>query len=518
MLAYPPFALEGLAWLALAPLTASIWFAKPWHRRELLRLFLLGSLTGLGYFAGSLHWLWTVTITGWLALSLYLALYPGLWAVFLGLVARPRPQAETDAPGKNWENSWRNLLAALLAAAAWCGLEWLRGILFTGFGWNPLAVALVNNLPMIQFADHTGTAGISFLLVMVNIVATLSARRLASEIAQRKMRAHFDFSLTVVLVAAAFGYGVRALLAPAPASREITFAAVQANIPTAEKRDPAHEREILGTYTRLSEAALAFRPDLLLWPEAATPQALFLDQRSWDAVHAIATRHDGDFLLGTTHSDADGDFNSAALLTHHGTNASLYHKIHLVPFGEYIPFRKSFPLFAWIMGDLVPGDFNFGIEPVVFDMAAQPARIAPLICFEDTLGDLTRQFALRGAQLMVTITNDAWFLRSAGSEQHRANALLRTIENRLPLIRAANTGVTCAIDRLGRETHRLREADGNTFFQGFLIGSVQAPLETPMTFYTRHGDLFAKICLAVATTAIFIALGHALLINRRIIR
>lgn len=499
-LAYPPVARGGLAWIALAPLVAAIWFSQPWPRREPWRLFLLGYITGLGYFVGSLHWIWTVTVPGWLILSAVLAIYPALWSLFLGLVARPG--SAEDAPQVCWANSWRNLRAAVLAAAAWTALEWLRGVLFTGFGWNALGVALVDNLPMIQFADHTGVAGISFLLVMVNVIAPLTVFRLTHEVAQRKMRAHFDFSATVVLVAAAFGYGARILLAPPAPAQEVTFGAVQSNIPFLDKRDPAREQDILDTYTRLSESVLAFHPDLLLWPESATPQPALLDENSWRTVSGIAARHTGDFLLGTVHFSEQGDFNSAALLTHRGKDVALYHKIHLVPFGEYIPLRHSFPFFAWVVGDLVPEDFNFGGSPVVFEMTAKPVRLGPLICFEDTLGDLVRQFVLRGARLLVTVTNDGWFLRSAGSEQHRANAILRTIENRVPLIRAANTGVTCAIDPLGRETQRLREANGNTFFEGFLIGKVNVPTTLKPTFYTQHGDAFAKLCLLITTLSL----------------
>jgi len=496
---YAPFSWGSLAFLALAPLTAAIWFSQEWSRREPLRLFLLGYLTGFVFFLGSLSWVHTVTVPGLLLLVAYLALYPGLWAIFTGLVARPLPRAGSEEPV--WFGSWSNLRAAALAAAAWVALEWVRGWMFSGFGWNSLGVALVDNLPLIQIADITGVAGVSFLLVMVSAVAAITVLRLRMEIARGKMRGHYDFSIVVVLVAAAFSYGARKLTAPPTGGEDLTFAAVQANIPINEKRDPARDAEILAIHDQMSATALAMHPDLLIWPEAATPHPLFLDQRSWQAVSKIAKGHGGDFLLGTVHYDDFGDFNSAALLTGHGSQVQLYHKMHLVAFGEYVPFRESFPLFAWIVGDLVPEDFDAGRTAEVMDLAVRPIRVGPLICFEDTLPYIARKFATGGAQVFVNLTNDAWFGRSAGPEQHRANAVFRTIETRLPMIRAANSGVTCVIDTFGRETHRLEETSGNTFFDGILFGKVSVPQTPSPTFYTLNGDLFAKVCAAFAAAA-----------------
>lgn len=505
---FAPFGFGSLAWVALTPLIAAVWFSEPPARYRALRLFFLGYVCGLVYFVGSLHWLWTVTIPGWLLLGAFLAIYPAIWTMFLGLVAKPKPRANDESPV--WFRSRSNLFAAVLASSAWVALEWVRGTLFSGFGWNGLGVALVENLPMIQFADITGVAGVSFLLVMVNVVAVITVVRLRMEILRKKMRAHYDFSLTVVLVAAAFSYGARVLLAPPPESEELTFGAVQANVPISEKRDPAQEDEILALHTRLSEFVIVQKPDLLIWPEAATPQPLFLNQKTWEAVRDVAERHDGDFLLGTVHYEERGDFNSAVLLTNHGADAQIYHKMHLVPFGEYVPLRKSFPVFAWIVGDLVPEDFDFGPTATVLELTSKPFKIGPLICFEDTLAYLARQFVLGGAQAFVIVTNNAWFLRSAGSEQHRANAVFRTIENRIPMIRAANTGVTCAIDQYGRETHRLQEADGNTFFEGFLVGSVRIATTAKPTFYTLNGDLFTQICFLVAALATVMAIAQKL--------
>jgi apolipoprotein N-acyltransferase len=146
----------------------------------------------------------------------------------------------------------------------------------------------------------------------------------------------------------------------------------------------------------------------------------------------------------------------------------------------------------------VPDDFDAGDEFTVFDLSHDRGRIAPLICFEDTIGELTRRFVLNGADLLVTVTNDGWFKESAGSHQHLANAIFRCVETRRPMARAANTGVTCFVNDLGRVTQILRDERGSTFEEGTLAGEVNIATDPPLTFYVRHGELFAKICTAIA--------------------
>lgn len=491
---FAPVDQGGFAWFALAPLLAAIWFSDPWKKHNDWRLLLLGYVTGLGYFLGSLHWLTTVTTLGWFALSAYIAIYPAIWAVITGTLLCPRQSPYEAKP--IWLKSWNNLRIAALSAATWTGLEWIRGELFTGFGWNSLGIALHSNLALIQISDITGVGGLSFLLVMVNVIIVITIKRLKIEIGRHSLRPHYDFSLTVALVALVFGYGVRQLFAKPAESIPINVAAVQGNVPVSEKRDLINEQAILDLHVRYSEAALAFDPklDLLIWPEAATPQPAFSDQKNWDAVLGVAKKFDGDFLFGTVFKD----YNSAAILKKRGKTFSVYHKVHLVPFGEYVPLRDSFPLFAMIVGDLVPDDFQFGPGPQLLDMGSKPVKIGPLICFEDTLGDLARQFADLGAQLFVTVTNDGWFLRSAGSQQHFNHAIFRSAETKLPMVRAANTGVTGIIDRFGRPDKILKDPSGSTFFDGFLYGSVNVPVKPAKTFYTLNGDVFSMACLIVA--------------------
>jgi apolipoprotein N-acyltransferase len=224
---------------------------------------------------------------------------------------------------------------------------------------------------------------------------------------------------------------------------------------------------------------------------------MFADQINYQFVMDIAARAHCNFLLGTLDSDQDGDYNAAMLLNGAGEKFQSYRKMHLVPFGEYIPLRHSFPLFAKLAGELVPGDFRPGTQYTVLQARNPAVRIGALICFEDTLGDLTRHFVLNGAQLLVNITNDGWFLKSPASEQHLANAVFRAVETRRPLVRCANTGVTCFIESSGRVSQTLQGQDGNTFTRGILSSELNVPVDGGLTFYAQHGEWISILSLGV---------------------
>lgn len=449
------------------------------------RAFLLGYVTGLVFFWTAFSWLTTVTEPGWFLLGFYMALYPALWGALLARAGRH---------AGDFTRSVANLRVAAIGAAGWTALEWLRGWLFTGFGWNNLGTALYDDLAFIQIVEYTGVGGLSFMLTFTNLIAVITVKRFIREIAEVRIRPHWDFSVAMVMVAGVFLFGVRALFGPKQEGMiPLRVAAVQPNIPQNEKFDRAHEKRIFERLTFLTESALAWEPDLLIWPEAATPQGMFADGTNFAFVHGFAARGDFNFLLGTLDYDAEQrDYNIAALLTGKGERVQIYRKNHLVPFGEYIPFRHSFPLFAWIVGDLVPSDFTPGTTTEPLELENPSIKAGVLICFEDTVGRLTRRFVEAGAQCLINVTNDGWFLESAASRQHLANAVFRAVENRRPLLRCANTGVSAFIDPYGRITRQFDDP----FAEGVLADVVQIPPPTaPQTFYTRHGEFFSIAAL-----------------------
>jgi apolipoprotein N-acyltransferase len=499
---FPPFDIPGLKWLpwvALAPLCWALWILpRPASDREWgRRAFFMGWLTGTVSFLLSLFWITTVTGLGWILLSLVVGLYPALWSLFAAFVLRPI--GESSDPKLRWLGSFKNLLVALLAAAAWTALEYLRGTLFSGFGWNQLGVALRNSIPLIQIAGITGAAGLTFLCALGSATAAITLERLRREILMGRTRPHFDFFIAVILVVLSFGYGIGKITAPSKDSIPLHLVGVQGNVPVYNYWDSKYEGAIMKGYLEKSRNALALNPDLLVWPEASTPRPLLLDEMTFAQVKNLALATPADFLIGSVHYEDQprGDYNSAILLTQHAENFQIYNKIHLVPFGEYVPFRHTFPLFSWIVGKQVPYDFDSGKGPAVLQLSHKSVKIASLICFEDTLGDLTRRFAGLGAQLLITVTNDGWFEHSVATRQHLANAQLRTVETGLPLFRVADTGVSCWIDQFGRIQQILQSPAGNTFIEGILSATIPVPANPQPTFYTLHGELFAHICLAV---------------------
>jgi apolipoprotein N-acyltransferase len=524
---FAPFNLTWFSWVALTPLVAAIWFSRTESRYCWLRNLLLGYVAGLTFFWVVFSWLTTVTILGWFVLEFYMAIYFAIWAWFCGLL-RPRPRklrtaaskwgqmlahARTAAPAAQspWTKSTNNLRLALLLAAAWTTLEWLRGWVFSGFGWNGLGVALHENWPLIQIAELTGVAGVSFIVAFANVIILTTAYRLILEARTRIMRPHFDFTVTMAAIVGVLIFGLRATQI-SPVAKPLRVAAVQSNVPQYQKFDPQFTRKIFGQFRRLSEIALRSNPppDLLVWPESSMPGPVLLDQESRKFVMDLAGAADTDLLLGTI-DEEDGDvYNAALLVSDGGERLQMYRKIHLVPFGEFVPGRHTVPLLAQIVGDQVPGDFRPGKEHTVFTLTNGEVHLAPLICFEDTIGELTREFVVPaetspGANLLVDVTNDGWFQHSAGSHQHLANAIFRCVETRRPMIRAANTGVTCFINQFGRVTQVLRDETGSTFTEGVLTGDINVPTEHELTFYVRHGELFAKICAVITLIAIVAA-------------
>ena len=520
---FAPFNLTWFCWIALTPLIAAILFSGKESRHPWLRNLALGYVTGLTFFWTALSWLTTVTILGWFVLQFYMAIYFALWAWFCGLL-QPREATRQLSAGKwdqmlaearstaalprsPWTKSTNNLLLAFLLAAAWTTQEWLRGWVFSGWGWNGLGVALHDTWPLIQIAEFTGVAGLSFMVAFANVILVTTACRLVLEARTHTTRPHFDLTLTMAAIVGVLTFGLRASQVSAP-TKPLHVAAVQSNVPQNQKFDPQFTTKIFDKFRRLSEIALRSNPppDLLIWPESSLPGPVLIEPESNKFVMDLTASAESDLLLGTIDEENRDVYNAALLISDGGERVQLYRKVHLVPFGEYVPGRHRVPLLARIVGDQVPGDFSAGREYTVFSLTNSDVQVAPLICFEDTIGELVRQFVLStetnpGANLLVDITNDGWFLHSAGSHQHLANAIFRCVETRRPMVRAANTGVTCFVNQSGRITQVLRDESGSTFTEGVLTGEIKVPTEHDLTFYTRHGELFAKACAVITVFA-----------------
>ncbi len=514
-LSFPPADAGGLAFIALVPLLMAVWIPQHKKRRG-LRHFTLGYVAGLVFFTTTFSWFRELApLFGSRALNglpllfaAYLSLYPAMWAWLTGWIAgaqfRPLPPPDPLAPFERPQllQSSRNLGIAIFCAASWVALEWTRGWMLSGFGWNKLGLALHRDLALIQIAEFTGVGGLSFLLVMCNAILLITVLRVRAEIGRIRLRPHFDFAITAGLVVLAFGFGTRVLIhaQQSPAKTvPLSVAAVQPNISQRDKMDRDRGDEICDRIEFLSDLASAASPDLLLWPEASVPGGMLCDADTLAWVRERAALVPA-LMIGTDDLNRGGargeDHNSAAFIQKGEKEPQFYDKQQLVPFGEYLPLR---PLLGPIFGGMVEGDFKPGKSPGLFSLAKPALKLAPLICFEDTRGDITRAQVKLGAHLLVNLTNDGWFGRTAELDQHMNDAIFRCIENRRPMVRCTNNGITASVDSFGRVDRWMEP-----FTEGWKIQPVSVPVELRETFYTRHGEAFSAACGVLSLLVIVI--------------
>ena len=483
---FPPFRFEALAWVALVPLLWSLHGKRP-HEG-----FALGLLTGLVAYGIIVWWVKLVMVKygglhpvlAWLltvALAAYMALYPALFAY--GLI-RICPQ--------------EGLSAFLLAAPLWVALELLRSYFLSGFPWALLGYSQYQVLPVIQIADLVGVYGVSFLIVLVNAAVWHFFRN-----PRRAPLAVVGGTALAGAIVVGYGY-LRLHEVPREAGPPLRpVGIVQGNTEQAVKWTPAWQEAIVGELERLTMSlARDFRgrslpvPPLIVWPEAAAP-FVYEEQPRWrERMHELARRSQAYLLFGTLAADRAGErprlFNSAYLLGPGGEELGRYDKMHLVPFGEYVPFSRL----LFFVQKLVPviGTFAEGEKPQVFNTLG--GRFGVLICFEVIFPRVVRR--MKDAQFLVNITNDAWFGRSAASEQHLSMAALRAVEFRVPIVRSANTGISAFIDARGQIFER------SPLFVAWRRSGAIAPRKGPPTFYAQTGDVFAFACAAAVLLAAFV--------------
>ena len=428
-------------------------------------------LTGVIFWLGIIYWLIHVTLAGMIVLVLYLAIYFGVFGLLFSLYTL-----------------YAIRYTLLVIPALWVLLEYIRSHLFTGFPWALLGYSQYLNLPIIQIADITGAWGVSFLVMMINVTVYSILDSRFSILAQRK---RYLIPVLFLIVTLLYGYYKlrfehRASSIEHRASLKISV--VQGNIPQELKWDPGSREQILEKYLNLSLEAAKDRPDLIIWPEAAIPVVLEEEPLFLEKVKNFVKESKKPLLFGAVTTKDNFYYNSALLLSKESKLLNRYDKLHLVPFGEYIPLRKT----LWFLETVVPiGDFSPGKEYTVFQV---PSRFAVLICFEDLFPELSREFTKRGADLLVNITNDAWFKITSSPYQHLQASVFRAVENRLPLVRAANTGVSGFIKPTGEILSLLRDKTGrNIFISGYDTQEIIIP-KKKLSFYTRYPDILVVLC------------------------
>lgn len=487
--AFPKHDLFFLAWFSMVPF---LWGLTYHSEKTAIKA---GISFGLGLFFGTQYWIYysinhygnaqfLISILIVFLLCLYESLYVAIFALFTNLAVRRS-----------------KLPVFLIAPAFWVCAEYLRGIIFTGFPWSFIAHSQYKILPLLQIADITGAYGISFLIVGLNsiIVDFLLLQKRRKKIPLYPAFPTYLGLLTIVLLFVfSFLYGYYRL-GYKPSGNPVKISIIQGNIEQDKKWDPAYQNAVFERYLSLTRSVSQDRPDLVVWPETAVPFFFGTDREFSDRLISFQQENRiplffGSVMVRPITTRKYRLTNSAILLDESGKTLSSYDKIHLVPFGEYVPLRNLL-FFVDKMVEGV-GDYVSGNEYTVF--RASFGQFSPAICYELVFPSLIRTFFNRGGNFLVTITNDAWFGNTSGPYQHFSAAVFRAIENRRPVVRAANTGISGFIDSSGNILSR-----SNLFRRETLKGEIL--LDTRKTFYTKFGDLFVYLCF-LTVAIIFINL------------
>lgn len=474
-LAFPIIDWGPIAWVALVPLL----FAA--LGRGAGAAFRAGWLAGFVFFLATLYWL-VLTIGTYTNLSPLVSVGPlmllcAFLALGVGMVTAGCERARRA-----------RVDLALVAPPLWVVFEWIRTYILGGFPWVSLGYSQYRATYLVQFVELTGIFGLSALVVLVNVVVYGAVRRwLAGEApSTRAMLAVTTLLVTLV----GGGYWRVQQVAGLPTVGTLRIGFIQGNVAQDVKWDPAYQDGTIDHYERLTRDAVADGAQLVVWPETAAPfffqQESELRERILDLARGLGVS----ILVGSPAYSYEGELlrlhNRVYLVGPDGTANQSYDKMELVPFGEYVPLKSLFFFVDKVVEGV--GDFRAGDTPVVF--ATAHGTFGTLICYEGIFPELTRRFVDGGADFLVNITNDAWFGRTSAPYQHLAMVTLRAIENRVPVVRVANTGFSAMVDVDG--TIRWRTGLFESAWRVDTISWVGI-----RTFYARFGDVFVYGCLAL---------------------
>ena len=488
---FPSIGLAWIAWIALVPLMISL------KGQSLKNGFRLGLLTGIVHYFTLLYWLVHTLMTFG-----HLPFYLSVPILFL-LVAYMALYPAIFASAFTWADSQP---AGFLSAmpAVWVALEYFRSFFLSGFPWEFLGYSQYRQLTLIQAADITGVYGITFVILSVNVTGFLIWRFLSErqslQAMQKRRSAACGIAVSFLLVLFWAGYGqwrIGSLDAVISKSPSRNIAVVQGNIDQTVKWDPAFQISTIEKYIALSKSAKPSSPDLIVWPETAAPFYFLFNAGPTDRVIEGIRETGTSFLIGSPsfirRDDKKADFfNSAFLIDPSGNVIGKYDKVHLVPFGEYVPLQEWFPFIGKLVEEV--GDFKSGQKGQTLPWGENPLGIQ--ICYEMIFPDLSREMARNQAAFLINMTNDAWYGKTSAPYQHFSMAVFRAVENRRSLIRSANTGISGFIDPVGRIIA------STPLFEEAVITRPMPVLKTE-SFYTRYGDVFALTCMAISILLFF---------------
>lgn len=483
-LSFPAPGLSFLAWVALIPLLIAL------EGSAARTAFRVGCTCGVTAYAIILYWLnivftryghlpWSVSIPVYLLLVFWLAMFYGLSTG----IARLGEEA--------------GIKTAFTLPVAWVAFDFIRSFLFSGFAWAMLGHSQFRTLPLIQIADLGGVYGITLLIVLANVVLYRALRAVSGA----GIRYPVKSALTLLLLlAATLFYGFSQLQKKEVHSpqKPLRVALIQGNIPQDIKWSPEFRESTVDTYERLTREASKGGVDLIVWPESAVP-FFFQDEPLPAArIRKLAVETGAHLLLGSpAHELRNGRntfLNSAFMLSPAGETTGRADKLHLVPFGEYVPLGNILTFINKIVVGI--GDFAPGERAVLLE--AKGVKLGVQVCYEVIFPELAREYVRAGARVLVAITNDAWFGRSSAPYQHLSIAAFRAVETRTPLIRAANTGITAIVDKNGL----ISDMTG-LFVEGYRTGEIEPG--SGQSLYLTIGDAPAWLCLLLTAGVALLA-------------
>jgi len=488
-LSFPRFGHPALAFIALVPLYVALsgWNGRPGRTPGVTtgRGFRLGLITGFIHFAGTVYWTgatvqtfgglpWPVAVFVTSLLVLYMATYVALASAASALLIRQF-----------------GLVGLALAPATWVAAEYTRGFLFGGFPWIPLGNTMATLLPIVQLASVVGVFGLSAFVALIN--AGFAATTLATG---RTRGVVFGATIATITAASIWG-GQRMADNRLTQGEVVRVGLIQGNIAQVDKWNPARADMIVDRYLQLTRQAAENGADFLLWPESSTPFN-FQDEPGAEVIRSMVRRLGKPLLLGSDELERGSPnryYNSAYMLDTAGTTAAVYRKMHLVPFGEYVPFQRA----LFFVGPLVEAVSSFTPGDRVTMLPVREHMVSTAICYEVTYPSQSREAVRQGSELLTTITNDAWYGESSAAYQHFEMATMRAVEQGRYMVRAANTGVSGIIDPYGRVLIRT-----SLFETAAVVGEARFVQER--TRYARIGDLVALVSTVLTVLALGVAL------------
>ena len=479
-----PFFLSFIVFVALIPLFGAI------YKSSTKNAFFAGLITGSIFFLGNLYWIiiamnryggvdYLLALGILIFFSLFLGSFVALFSSIISFLIRKKIPLFFAAP------------------FTWVGMEYILSFILSGFPWCLLGYTQSRWPLFIQFADITGVYGVSFIIVIINTVIF----EILLSITKKRRLPLLSIGITIILLIFIFSYGKVKLSENFSAGKRLKIGVAQGNIPQDMKWNKEMIEMTLDIYEGMTKNLAREGADIVIWPETAAPFYFCEPTPYREKVLNIAKKNRIFLLFGAPYYEVKNKetfyYNSCFLVSPNGDIIGRYDKIHLVPYGEYVPLKRYFPFLGKVSSEI--GDFRSGKK--IKNLYGDDFIIGVLICFEIIFPDLVRRFVKNGAQLLVTITNDAWFGKTTAPYQHFDKAIFRAVENRVYLIRSANTGISGVIGPKGRVV-----ISTPIFQKRLFIKEISFYNHSHLSFYTKYGDIFSRIILIITALLFIISL------------